>query len=172
MSTASIIKSMVSMEDILNGYGFELDRAGFMPCPFHSEKTSSFSVKGEKWKCFGCNRGGDVIDFVMELCGINFQQAIARINEDFRLELNENKPNRSEMDKIKRRRAEREFVTQRIDELYNRITTKRRRLWEDKRNYAPVKGDTDFHWRYVRAVGELPRLDYFLDTILKGGESD
>ena len=37
-------------------------------CPFHQEKTPSFSVDPQKgfWYCFGCGRGGDVIDFVME----------------------------------------------------------------------------------------------------------
>ena len=40
-------------------------------CPFHKEKTPSFSVNIEKgfFKCFGCDRGGDAITFLQELKG-------------------------------------------------------------------------------------------------------
>lgn len=35
-------------------------------CPFHTEKTPSFTVSKERYKCFGCGKSGDVIDFIME----------------------------------------------------------------------------------------------------------
>lgn len=36
-------------------------------CPFHGEKTPSFFVQGDRFKCYGCERGGDVFDFVTEM---------------------------------------------------------------------------------------------------------
>ena len=47
-------------------------------CPFHSEKTPSFSVSAEKqiYKCFGCGKGGGAISFVMELEGLSFREAV------------------------------------------------------------------------------------------------
>jgi DNA primase len=54
-------------------------------CPFHGERTPSFSVSREKgtYYCFGCKRGGDVIDFVMELERLTFAEAVERLAERF-----------------------------------------------------------------------------------------
>ena len=48
-------------------------------CPFHSEKTPSFSVSADKqiFKCFGCGKGGGAINFVMELDNLPFRDAVA-----------------------------------------------------------------------------------------------
>lgn len=86
---AEEIKLRVSMDDLFERYDLHPNRAGFIVCPFHSEKTPSLSAYdgGKRWKCFGCGEGGDVIRFVMLLHGINFRQALMRINDDFGLGL-------------------------------------------------------------------------------------
>ena len=50
-------------------------------CPFHREKTPSFSVNEEKgvFYCFGCGAKGDVFDFIMQLDGVSFPEARARL---------------------------------------------------------------------------------------------
>ena len=52
-------------------------------CPFHSEKTPSFSVAPDKqiFYCFGCGKGGDVIKFVMELEQYTFVEAVTHLAE-------------------------------------------------------------------------------------------
>lgn len=52
-------------------------------CPFHQEKTPSFSVNPAKgfYKCFGCDKGGTVFDFLMEMENISFPEAIKRVAE-------------------------------------------------------------------------------------------
>jgi DNA primase len=62
----------------------QLRRAGLSfkgLCPFHGEKTPSFTVTParETWKCFGCGRGGDLFHFVMERDGIDFPEALRRL---------------------------------------------------------------------------------------------
>lgn len=52
-------------------------------CPFHNEKTPSFSVSQEKqfFHCFGCGIGGDVITFVMKIENIDFAEAVTKLAE-------------------------------------------------------------------------------------------
>src|SRR5574343_497011 len=55
-------------------------------CPFHAEKTPSFTVwtegkNGPSWHCFGCHAGGDVIDFVQKLQNLDTKEAVRRLAE-------------------------------------------------------------------------------------------
>src|SRR6185436_11374002 len=52
-------------------------------CPFHQEKTPSFSVNPSKgfYKCFGCGKGGTAYNFLMEMEGLNFPEAVKRVAE-------------------------------------------------------------------------------------------
>ncbi|MCB1018517.1 MAG: DNA primase [Acidobacteria bacterium] len=52
-------------------------------CPFHSEKTPSFSVQSrlQIYKCFGCGKSGDVFNFVMEHQGLSFYEALTLLAE-------------------------------------------------------------------------------------------
>lgn len=52
-------------------------------CPFHEEKTPSFHVRDNlgRFKCFGCGASGDIIEFVMKLRGLSFNEALAELAE-------------------------------------------------------------------------------------------
>ena len=52
-------------------------------CPFHQEKTPSFTVSSEKqvYHCFGCAKGGNVITFVMEFEKVSFTEAVRSLAE-------------------------------------------------------------------------------------------
>jgi DNA primase len=58
-------------------------------CPFHDERTPSFSVDVEQklYHCFGCGQSGDAIRFVQETEGVDFREAIERLSERTRVEL-------------------------------------------------------------------------------------
>ena len=58
-------------------------------CPYHSEKTPSFSVSPEKnfYYCFGCQKGGDAIKLVSELKSFSFVEAVSHLAERFGVEL-------------------------------------------------------------------------------------
>lgn len=58
-------------------------------CPFHNEKTPSFSVQQEKqfFYCFGCGAGGNAIGFVMQYDGVDFPQAVENLARDAGLEV-------------------------------------------------------------------------------------
>ena len=79
----SFLDELVARSDIVDVVGsyVQLTRKGsnlFGLCPFHSEKTGSFSVSPDKqiYYCFGCKRGGGVISFIMEIEGLSFPDAV------------------------------------------------------------------------------------------------
>ncbi|MFA5946868.1 MAG: DNA primase [Patescibacteria group bacterium] len=63
-------------------------------CPFHAERSPSFHVSRERqiFKCFGCDKGGDVFSFVMEMEGLNFIEALKMLAKRAGIELPEYKP--------------------------------------------------------------------------------
>jgi DNA primase len=60
-------------------------------CPFHSEKTPSFTVSQEKelFHCFGCEKGGDVFGFIMEMEGVDFSEALKMLAREVGVKLPE-----------------------------------------------------------------------------------
>ena len=71
------------IEDVVGHY-VTLRRSGsnmFGLCPFHGEKTASFSVAPDKgiYYCFGCHKGGGVINFMMELEGLSYPDAVRNL---------------------------------------------------------------------------------------------
>ncbi|MFO7765299.1 MAG: DNA primase [Pelovirga sp.] len=60
-------------------------------CPFHAEKTPSFSVNAERqfYHCFGCGASGDVFSFLMQSEGLNFPDAVRRLAERAGVDLEE-----------------------------------------------------------------------------------
>lgn len=87
-SAAQTIRDTVDMQTILDLYGYKT-KHGFMVCPFHADKGPSLKVyKGTGgWHCYGCHRGGSVIDFVMEHENCDFQTAVRAIDQSCRLNL-------------------------------------------------------------------------------------
>jgi len=79
------IRSSASIVDIISEY-VQLRKRGknFIGlCPFHSEKTPSFTVSEEKqiYHCFGCHAGGNVFKFLMEYEKISFIESIQELAE-------------------------------------------------------------------------------------------
>lgn len=74
----------LDIEDVLKSWGLAFKRRGstmFASCPFHSEKTPSFSITPGRnlWYCHSCHRGGDGIKFYQEKEGLDFHQAVEAI---------------------------------------------------------------------------------------------
>jgi DNA primase len=81
------VKSQVDIVKTIGEY-VRLKRSGSTGrylglCPFHTEKTPSFNVNAtmQRYKCFGCNLGGDVLQFVMEIERVSFFEALKMLAE-------------------------------------------------------------------------------------------
>ncbi len=79
------IKERINVSELIGEY-LKLEKAGTnykALCPFHNEKTPSFMVNTERnfWYCFGCQKGGDVFSFLMEIEGLEFREALEILAE-------------------------------------------------------------------------------------------
>ena len=79
----SFLDELTARSDIVDVVGsyVQLTRKGgnlFGLCPFHSEKTGSFSVSPDKqiYYCFGCKKGGGVVNFIMDIENLSFPDAV------------------------------------------------------------------------------------------------
>src|SRR3954470_17412975 len=80
VGVAAEIKGKLSVVDVV-GETVQLKKAGSTfkgLCPFHGEKTPSFTVTPgrDSWKCFGCGEGGDIFSFVMKRDNLSFPEAL------------------------------------------------------------------------------------------------
>ena len=90
-SNVEEIKSRCNIVDVI-GRVVTLKKAGSSYkglCPFHNEKTPSFSVDEgrQTYKCFGCGEGGDVISFVEKYYNLDFMEAMEMLARDYGIEL-------------------------------------------------------------------------------------
>ena len=92
----SFVQSLVERADIVDVVSryVKLKRSGsnyFGLCPFHSEKTPSFSVSPDKqiFQCFGCSEGGGVISFIMKIESLGFQEAVKFLADMYGMEVPE-----------------------------------------------------------------------------------
>ncbi len=94
------------IEDVVGQY-VSLTRRGsnlFGLCPFHGEKTASFSVAPDKGicYCFGCHKGGDVITFIMEIESLSYPDAVRFLAKRAGLEVPEDPRENSQYKKKER----------------------------------------------------------------------
>ncbi len=93
LSTRTIedIKARLDIEDIVSDY-VSLRRKGrrlWACCPFHGEKTPSFTVSPELgiYKCFGCGKGGDGISFIREIDSLGYVEALEHLGKRYGIPL-------------------------------------------------------------------------------------
>lgn len=76
------IKAKIDIMDVI-GRSVPLKKKGNLHvgcCPFHQEKTPSFTVYADNYHCFGCGSHGDALDFIMEMDGCTTGEAIEKLN--------------------------------------------------------------------------------------------
>lgn len=85
------VRDATDIVDFISQY-VQLQKSGknlFGLCPFHEERTPSFSVSEDKqiFHCFSCGRGGNVFKFLMELENLSFQEAVVKVADFSHVEL-------------------------------------------------------------------------------------
>ncbi len=170
MNYSNEIKSSLTMLDVVNHYGFTPNRAGFICCPFHAEKTASCKCYPTSFHCFGCGSHGSVIDFVMKLFNMQYNDAVSKLNDDFMLGLpmHENISLRERREReryYKRRTAEMNRKKQEREQLekdYNEKLDRYCKLDKDMRQHKPSSPDDELNPLYVEAAKNIGIASYEL----------
>ena len=173
MNYADEIKTRLTASEVFQYYGFHPNRAGFVCCPLHGEKTPSLKIydDGRGWVCFGCHKGGDVINFVRELFGLSYKEAVAKINEDFflGLDIGQRRSGRQRLEDArksyerKKQFEEREKERKRLNDEYWSAFDRWKLFDDNRRKYAPKSCDEEFHPLFVEAVQNINIAEFELE---------
>lgn len=169
---ASEVKKQLDILEVAQNEGLHLKKQGinyFASCPFHSERTESFSINPKKqiYKCFGCGEGGDVISLLSSLQGISPGKIIYRYAKDFGL-INDKKPSRKREKEIQLHAIKYEFKKKEesnFDVVYRFLCDKThafRRSMKEAKTMREVKAMQHFYNIY----NLLPYYEYLLDCML------
>lgn len=142
--TADEIKKEYSMPRLLAEYGIRPNRAGFIRCVFHQEKTASMKVYPESVYCFGCGKSGDVFTVVQTLDGVDFKTAFKRLGGTYE------EKNDRERAKFIQRQNDAEETRKRHE---NRLKIKRSKVLTSLHQNRLIKANTEpFSDLWCRAV--------------------
>ena len=176
------IKETLRIADITAFYGIEVKRNNQAICPFHSEKTPSFTIfpKTNSFKCFGCGVGGSVIDFVMLTHCISALEAAKKLDMDYNLGLFNYKPSggrmpQEEIKRLSEQQAQREAnkgldkaFEGYINKAYNLLCDYLHLLHDWKVTHAPKSIDEmdTVSPLFVEACHKLDYIEYLTDFLL------
>ncbi|MDF9827995.1 DNA primase [Ereboglobus sp. PH5-5] len=144
------LKFRVNIVDVV-GRVATLKRAGSRfkgLCPFHNEKTPSFTVDPDKgfYKCFGCDKAGDIIQFVRETEGLDFTEAIETLGRRYNVAIEYEEgsgPTREERSLRQELFAIHEIAADHFHQVFKIADTKNttgewmREYWKNKRRFTP-----------------------------------
>lgn len=170
------IKDSVSALDVADALGWDIDRYGRCPCPFHNGKDRNMKLfeKNRGYSCFVCHASGDVISLVRNYYhDMSFKQVISWFNNTFNLGIDIDSPLSAEAVKqvkmAQRKRAmDREFAEWKDQMMFNMALTADdivRRL-EDVRDEKRPRTYGDWDYDFCCAVKLLPEARKFSEDIM------
>lgn len=164
------IKERVGLAEAVELYTGERLIKNKMRCPLHNEKTASFTVYSNgKYYCFGCGASGDIIGFVMAYLGLDYRQAIGKLDSDFNLGLSQ-RPTFSQHRRLQReaerQRKERQQQKERADRLdtaywqaFDKVLYYERIIEQ----YRPTSPEAEPPPEFIRALQNIEYARHLLD---------
>ena len=172
------IRARVPLVDVFALYGLRPNRAGYVSCPIHAEKTPSLKLYPASWRCYGCNTGGDGVKLVELLDNLTPIQAARKLSESFNLDLFPDKPlTAADRRKIEATTRQRKQDTARLDDFdewerwaCRTVTDWIHQLEAWKRDLAPKTPEDEWDARFCEALKWLDYWDYIFDEIFIEGD--
>ena len=172
MSPFEAVKQNTSARQVAEFYGAKVNRNGMCKCPFHNDKTPRMKID-DRFYCFGCNETGDAIDYVSRLFGIGLREAAIKICEDLSLEYDKTtQKTRPVSRSIRPQKSEAQIFAEAQKYIYKVLSDFHGMLKKWKKEYEPRSPDEEFHPHFVEALQEIDNVEYHLDTLLEGDETD
>ena len=158
------VKQRLNIRQVVEFYGYKVNRNGQFICAFHNDHKPSASIKNDYFNCFVCGAGGDLITFTAKLHGLSNINACKKLVSDFGLNISTEPQTQADKLKADRERAKRQAELKRQKEIENLIqhtglvlASYHCYLWQGKQLY-PYE-----HIRHIRALQELTQAQYYLD---------
>lgn len=165
------VKANVLPRQVMEQSGVVFSRADMCKCPFHQDKTPSMKAKhtDKKYYCFGCGERGDAIDFVSKFYGIAPYDAAMQIADQFGISLSSSV--RSPPKQIKREKSVKQILEESRSKTYRVLCEYRHMLNGFERDYSPTSIE-EIDPRFEEAIKNLPFVEYLLDLLLCGTDSE
>ncbi len=176
----NLVKQRVPILDIISHY-ISLKKIGYYwkgQCPFHDEKTASFTVSPHKeiFYCFGCQMGGDVISFVAKIENCSQFQAVKQLADKYSIELPESFSDESfrDLDTKKRFFALHEVVAEWAHQVLLKTPTVLEYLARRKFSLASIERfKIGYFPEHERAIKDLSnyssRHNFLLKDLIEAG---
>ena len=162
MTLFQAVKHSVTTRQAAEYYQLRVNRAGFIACPFHDDRTPSMKVDA-RFHCFGCGADGDVIDFAARLYGLDAKPAAEKLAADFHIQHEKTgckqKPKRPV-------RSEEQLYRQLEERCYRVLSDYLSQLRQWATDYAPQPEDETWHPLFVEALQRKDHIEYLLDVLL------
>lgn len=120
--TKEEIKSAYSMRKIVERYGLNPNRAGFIHCPFHKgDHDASMKIYKDSYHCFGCGANGDVFTFIQRMDNCDFKTAFYSLGGTYEKPTFQSKLSVYRLKKQEEQRKKEEIKLKRKKELNNML---------------------------------------------------
>ncbi len=171
------IKSRLDIRDVYTYYtGRHIERHNKALCVFHNDTHPSMSFKGEIFKCFVCDKGGDVFKFMEYYLGLKGIEAAKRLNEDFRLGLirtGRYDRRRELLERKRRAELERQKKLAAIEQQKNKERLEKiHKLQEDIALFKKILDDSSLQGVHDWARSELAEKEAKLDEVFSVWERE
>jgi len=170
------IKETLNIAEITASYGIDVKRNNQALCPFHNERTPSFTIypKTNSFKCFGCGVGGSVIDFAMLMHGTDALEAAKKLDMDYNLGLFDYQPTQEELHRLNEQQAQRnadkglnKAFEDYINKAYSLLCDYLHALHDWKTTHSPktINELDTVHPLFVEACHQLDYIEYLTDFL-------
>lgn len=160
------IKAALSLEGEMRAAGIEFHRNKAL-CPFHEDKNPSLSIKAERFKCWACEEGGDLIDFTEKYHGFSKGDAIKYLAGRAGLSFDRSRPVQVEKEAERSRELVKAFRLWE-KEFYAELVENYRIFTQCAANFKTMEEVESF----ASLMHEMPVIEYKLDLLLSGTDAE